>query len=221
MILLPSKLPGGAHAVNLRLFCISGCVMVACLANGPAKSALAQASSTSAERDVRWRQDLEALAKDLARSQADFAVVYPSFGQEIRSLTADLPTLRDEEVFLRLMRLMASAHIAHNLVVTPIGMGFVSGLPLTLHWFADGLAVTRATPEYSAALGAHVLSIGGKSPEQFLTDVTPYVSHENETELRNEAPGVMTSRPVLQHFGLIAADGRVGLPDMARRREHC
>jgi hypothetical protein len=93
--------------VNLRLLCIAGGVVVAGLANGSANRALAQATPTSPERDLRWREDLQALAKGLSRSQVDFAVVYPTFDPEIRSLTTELPTLPDAEVFLRVMRLMA------------------------------------------------------------------------------------------------------------------
>jgi Peptidase family S41 len=53
-------------------------------------------------------------------------------------------------------------------------MGFASSLPLTLHWYADGLAVVGATPAYAAVIGAR-----------------------------------MTTRAILQHFGMIAADGHV------------
>jgi hypothetical protein len=107
------------------------------------------------------------------------------------------------------MRLVASANVAHNLVQTPIGMGFFSRLPLTFYWYPDGLAVTGAAPEYSAALGTHVLTIGGMKPEQLLLDLAPYISHENDVWLRNQAPDFITPRAVLQHFEMIGSDGRV------------
>jgi hypothetical protein len=183
----------------------------------------APAQETPAGRELQWQQDLQFLASGLkapgyriagglaTRGQKNFATVYPNFDAEIGTLTNDLPKLSDAEVLLRLMRLMASAHIAHNRVQAPADMGFQTRLPLNFHWYADGLAVIAAAPEYSATLGARVLSIGGKTPDQFLKDLTPYVSHENRTELRASATGLMNAQAVLQHFRMIGSDGRVSL----------
>ena len=106
---------------------------------------------------------------------------------------------------------MASAHIAHNQMEIPLGMGFLIRLPVDFYWFADGLAITGATAEYSNLLGARIRSIGGKTPEQFLADLAPYVSSENETWLRFKSIDLMPARGVLLHFGMIGADGKVPL----------
>jgi hypothetical protein len=181
----------------------------------------AQEPSTPADRELHWRQDLEFLASGLkapgiriaggiaTRGQKDLALLYPHFDAEIESLSADIPNLSDPEALLRLMRLIASAHVAHNRVQIPVAMGFASRLPLTFHWFADGLAVTGATSEYSAALGARVLSFNDVKPEQFAADLAPYVSYENDSELHMDAADLMTARGMLQHFQMIGADGRV------------
>ena len=177
----------------MKRLLISGCVVIA--------SALAQVPSTKeavspAEREAHWRQDLQALSAGLkapgikiaggiaTRGQKDFADLYPNFDAEVASIEEAIPNLSDAELYLRLLHLIASAHIAHNTIDIPLGMGFLIRLPLDFHWFADGLAVSAATADYQELLGARVLSIGGRTPEQFLTDLSPYTGHSNSRDDR-------------------------------------
>jgi hypothetical protein len=175
------------------------------------------------QRALRWTEDLQFLSSGMkaggfrvagglaTRGQKDFSVLYPDFDREIQSIEAGVPHMTDAEVLLRVMRLMASAHVAHNSVDTPIGMGFLHRLPVTFQWFADGLGVVAATPEYEAALGARVLSVGGLKPEQFLMQLEPYVSYENQAELRRKAAERMNARGVLEHLKLVTARETVEL----------
>ena len=185
--------------------------------------ALAQKAPSPAEREAHWLQDLQVLSNGLkapgirvaaglaTRGQKDFAEVYPNFDAEMASIREAIPNLSDAELYLRLSRLIASAHIAHNTVDIPMGMGFLDRLPVEFHWFSDGLAVSITTTENSALLGARVRTIGGTTPEQFLADLKPYVSYENETWLRVKSEDLMPARGVLQHFGMIGKDGNVPL----------
>jgi hypothetical protein len=191
-------------------------------------SAFAQSADSSkavspAEREAHWRQDLQALALGLkapgikiaggiaTRGQKDFADVYPNFDTQIASIAEAIPNLTDPELYLRLTHLIASAHIAHNTMDIPLGMGFLVRLPIDFRWFADGLVVNAATADYQELLGARVRTIGGKAPEQFLTDLAPYISYENETWLRVKSIDLMPASGVLQHFGMLDADHRVSL----------
>ena len=47
---------------------------------------------------------------------------------------------------LRLMQLMASANVAHNVIQTPKNLGFELHLPVSFGWFADSMAVIAAKP---------------------------------------------------------------------------
>lgn len=145
------------------------------------------------------------------RGQKDFDKLYPHFRTDIEALDADVPKRSGGEIVLRLMQIVAGANEAHNLVQTPIGLGFFSRLPLTFAWFADGLAVMSASAQYQAALGTRVARIGDKTPEQMLTELAPYIPHENDAWLRMNAPGLLRSRVVLEHFGLTDSAGQVVL----------
>jgi hypothetical protein len=48
------------------------------------------------------------------RGQKDVLILYSNFDREIESIKAEVPQLSDSEVLLRVMRLIAIAHVAHN-----------------------------------------------------------------------------------------------------------
>src|SRR5262245_35781417 len=161
--------------------------------------------------EALWREDLQFFAKEFGATagQKDFSKLYPRFESELDALQADLSRLNDGEITLRLMRLVASANVAHTTVQTPNTFGFYRRLPITLYWFADGLAITAAAAEFSDAIGSRVLKMGSMTPEQLLSAMAPYISHENDVWLRERAPAFITTLAVLQHYNLIEQDGRV------------
>jgi hypothetical protein len=158
-----------------------------------------------------WHGDLQALEQALPAPQKDFAAVYPHFQSDLAALDPDLPKLPDSEIVLRLMKIMASANIGHNQVQTPREMGFQQRLPLMLYWYADGASVIAASEEYRRALGGRVLRIGTRTPEELISEMAPYVAHETDGWLRQQVMWLLPSRAVLEHLGLLDADGRVTL----------
>jgi len=181
--------------------------------------------AASADRSARWQQDFRALTEGFSasgvtldmlrgistRGQKDFAKLYPLAVWEpaLQSLTADVPNLSDSEVELQLMRLIASAWVAHNVVRAPQDPDFTARLPLTFSWYADGPALTAATPDYTAALGTHLLRIGSMDPQQLLAAAAPFLSYENDAWLRQRAPQLLSTAAMLKHLHLLGADGRV------------
>lgn len=158
-----------------------------------------------------WREDLKVFAAKFeasgiqfksglgTRGQKDLDKLYPTLKADLATLDADLPNLSDQEITLRLIRIVASGNVAHNTV----NMGFFRRLPIRMFWYSDGLAIIEAAQEYSDAVGARVLRIGGMTPEEALEAVTPYVAHENQIGLHTAAPAFLITRPVLQHLKLL------------------
>jgi hypothetical protein len=204
---------------QFQKWCITGLFCIATL------SVQAQTTET-ADREAKWQQDIQffvghmskhgyrlSLKCDICtRGQKDFAKVYPpaTFNAAIASLKADIPKLSDDEIGLRLMQLMASAHIAHN-GAFPQTKDFSQRLPLGFYWYSDGLAVNAASQEYADALGARVVKIGENTPEQLLAKLEPYINYENDSFLRSRATQDLREVAVLRHFGLIGRDGRVAI----------
>jgi hypothetical protein len=196
-------------------------------------AAAAQSGQTSpAERETHWRQDLQFFAEHFANGrctpadlfhspltafqpchQVDFAKLYPqpAFDNEIHAIEESIASLTDSQIALRLARLVASAHVGHTYVSLPaLKLGF-RPLPVTFHWFADGLTILSTTPEHTAALGTRVLKIGPLTAEQALAAVAPYISYENQNYLRVSSPSYLNKMALLREIGAVGEGNAVTL----------
>jgi hypothetical protein len=171
------------------------------------------ANSPTVGREERWREDLKYFASEFPARHKDFKKLYsqPNFDNEMVALQKEISTLSDSKIALRLMRLVASANVGHSMVYFPqMKLGFWP-TALTLKWYSDGLAIVGAAPIYAEALGTHVLQIGSMTPERLLAEVAPYISHENDTWLREQSPAYFRNVEILKHVGAIGTDGRIKL----------
>ncbi|GEM_PF-6875830 len=188
----------------------------------------AQGGEVAADHAENWKGDLEFMRHELSgkaaglglnikrdmhgvlpHGQKNFEQLYPNFNADLEALEGDLPKLEDGEIVLRIMKIIASANVGHNAVQQPGALGFYAKIPLQFGWYPDGLALVGAAAEYSKALGAHVLKIGDKTPDEVLAALAPYISHDNDAGLKENAPPMLRPAAVLKHLGLIGADGRV------------
>jgi hypothetical protein len=152
-------------------------------------------------READWQRDLTFFEDGFASHQKDFKKLYPGFHQEVASIQADIGKLSDTEIVLRVMKLVASANVGHNIVYLPARQLGFQAMPLMLTWYADGLAVAAASSEYASALGTHVVRIGSMTPEQVLAAVAPYIAHENDASLRDQSTRYMQMMNVLRSVG--------------------
>ena len=165
------------------------------------------------DREAHWRADLKVFAETFAAGQKDFARLYPrpNFEATLAKLSQQISRTSDADMTLDLMRLIASGRVAHTLVLLPTPAQGFTTLPVGFHWYADGLAIVAATPEFQSALGARVLRIGPKTPERLLEDVAPYISYETPIWLRARSTAYFASVPVLNRLGVLDRDGRLRL----------
>jgi hypothetical protein len=172
-----------------------------------------------------WRQDIDFMVNRLSakgmtidlgrgpssRGQKDFEKLYPpaTYEPAIARLKERLPELSDAEVVLEIIRIHASAKVAHNNVGLPGTMGFENRLPVSFSWYADGLAVRAAAAAYREIIGGRVVRIGSMSPAEVLAGVTPYIAQENDVWVREQSFRFMVLEPVLKKLGLVEKDGSV------------
>ncbi len=164
-------------------------------------------------REQQWQQDLAYFAAEFPHRHKDFTRLYPqpAFDDEVAKIKTDLTRLTDAEVTLRIMKLVAGANIDHTYVYLPaLKLGF-DQFPLKFSWFADGLAVTETSADNLEALGARVIRIGPKTPEQLLSELAPYIGHENQAWLRLMSRPFLAKPPVLERLGALDPDGRITL----------
>jgi hypothetical protein len=168
-------------------------------------------SAQSARLGERWRQDLDMLARVFPASQLDFDRLYPDgrFAAGLDAIARSLPHASDADVILALMRLVASANVAHTLVPMPQGALAFHRLPLSLYWFSDGLAVTAASAPHRAAVGLRVARIGSMTPAALEAAIAPYIAHEHDMWLHQQSPSFMVIEELLRALGHVGPDDRV------------
>lgn len=167
------------------------------------KSYPAAASSTGSSAADQNAQDLAHLRNMQLVERSFTAETSGAFVQAVDELTARAADLDRPALAMGAAKAVALAQNGHtNVLGLAGGQGF-NAIPLRLGWFADGLFVVRATAEHRDLLGAQVLAANGKTPDELVTALRPYVGG-TEKYARELSPNFMIS-PELLHAAKLAA----------------
>ena len=195
---------------NMRFLSTRAAIRLAALAGlflgAPCQAGAGPRAIDPETRNELWHSDLKYFATNLPTHQLDFfkRLPLPQFEEQMVKLDRDIPHLSDPEITLELMRLAASLGIANTLVETG---GLITDVyPIRMQWFSDGLGVVYAAPPYRRALGPRHRH-GGLPAEQALAAVAPYISHENDAQLRHESPSYFMLTELMRRANLAGADG--------------
>jgi uncharacterized protein (TIGR03437 family) len=165
-----------------------------------------------AAREQARRQDLEFVATRLPElhlnffNQLDRAV----YERAARQLDSEIPTLSDTDFYVRLAQMVAMAGDAHTYIYlngsVASSLGFQQ-FPMTFRWLDDGIFVTSAAQEYSRALAARLVRVGGVAIEEVVEKLATVIPHSNPQWVRYYSQQYLRSRQVLQGVGVLPAAG--------------
>ncbi len=153
--------------------------------------ASAQQAIEPTKNPAEWQADLTYLATELPRLHlnAFHTISAQTWADEVASIDAAIPGLADHEIQVRLMRLLAMVGDAHTSLYWVSARYPSHAFPIALSNRPDGLFVTAvtaeafATPrgpgEYSRAIGARLISIGGVEIDEVRRRVLPLIPTEN------------------------------------------
>ena len=157
-----------------------------------------------------WARDLDFLAAELPQRHKNlFAKVSAAdFRAAVLDFKAALPNLAQDEIVVRLLKLVASVGDSH----TQVGYQNQDGaaVPLMIYWFDDGLWVRNTIAHYYELLHGRLTAVDGRPIEDVAADLAGLIPHENDAQVRNQVPNFLTDPFVLHGLKLIAA------PDAAR-----
>src|ERR1700730_72430 len=166
---------------------------------------------------AQWREDLQfAVDTFLARDRSFSPEARQRFRDVIAELQKTVDGKSDEQIMVELAKAVALAKNAHTRLYLLRNRSELRRNPIRVWWFAEGLYVVRATPEYSELLGAKISRIGGRSVTQVKQSVDPLFAGNTSWRTYMSAYS-MTSPDVLIGLGLIGADGKVEI----ELRNHC
>ncbi len=156
---------------------------------------------------TQWREDLQfAIDTFLERDRSFSPEARRRFREIIGNLQATLQDKTDEQIIVELAKAIAISRNAHTRLYILRNRSELRRYPIRVWWFADGLYVVRATPEYSELLDRRVSRLAGRPVEQVKEAVDPLFAG-NAPWLRYMSAYSMTSPDVLIGLGLIAPDG--------------
>lgn len=153
-------------------------------------------------RDARWRQDVEYLARELPRLHANafHAISRDSFQQTIATLVAEIPSLDDGAIQVRLAQLVAAIGDGHT-SMSPRPSGELV-YPIRLRSFRDGIFVVRSDSGYSRLLQAELLGVDSLPISDALGRVADVISRDESVTVGLTAPGFLNSSTVLHTLGI-------------------
>lgn len=129
-----------------------------------------------------------------------------AFERALDELAARSQDLDKAALAMGAARAVALADNGHTNVLGLVGGRGFNAVPFRLGWFADGLYVVSAAADDADLLGAQILALNGRSPEQLVEALRPYVGG-SPVFARELSPNFMIS-PALLH-----AAGLTGDPD--------
>jgi len=175
---------------------------------------VALADTGKMSRDEGWRHDLQLLAREVKRK--GYAFVRPlskeEFDLAVKKLHDAIPKLSDMQVTIEMMKLLRQVGDGHTgLLGSEQRAEWLKTLPMQFYLFEEGLFIIAADPRYKDLLGAQVLRFGERTVEQVIGALDPLISRDNEIWVKQRAPYLMRSLPLLYGLGLIPAEEKVTL----------
>jgi hypothetical protein len=173
---------------------------------------LAAALAHADERVLQWQADLASLSEQLEHVHPRFANcgLSDDLRGKFAELQSDIPALDDAQMTVRLQSILAAVGDGHTLL-WPFGMsrGQLSRIPIQLWSFDDGMFVVKSSdPEL---IGRRVVRIGSLSTDELMRRLVPFVSHDNDMQLRWAAPLYATFTDFLVATGAIEDRTRAAL----------
>lgn len=198
----------------MRTLSIAGSLLLA------AAAPLAQEGKSwrlGAERDARWREDLRQFADELPKRHKNlfFSLKKEAFEAAVAALEREIPKLRDEEVLVRLMQIVASVGDGHTAVQVGALRPPIRSFPVQFAQVSDGLFVFAAA-DHREVIGGRVLKIGNLDAKEALARIATALSHDTPAALRFFGPQYASIAEVLFGLGLTRDAGTLNLTVKAR-----
>lgn len=164
----------------------------------------ARAAGHLADLDIAAR---DYVGKSPAFSDATRAKAFALIG----SLRAQAATMSEAQFLFAIARVAGLADNGHDELGIGEGAWFPKlRLPIRMIWFADGLVVARAAPEAADLLGAHILAVEGKTPNELMDRLRP-LQGGKDAYRRWQLNWMFHCPEALHELGVAAAPDRLRL----------
>ena len=201
--------PSGGTSLGVRGL-LASFLWIGALAPGCTAFVLPDPPAPAREESARRVQDVEYALKVLQRIHPGLYTHAPpeAFESEVERVRGSAADGSAEETFLGLMRLVALARDAHTRVASwdPIAD---PALPILVESWSDGYWVSAVQPKWHACFARRVVAIEGLPIAEVAARLSPWLPHENSTQLRQHAASACSTPRLLRAAGVLAGSERV------------
>jgi Peptidase family S41 len=171
------------------------------------------AISQSTSRDEGWRGDIDYLVSEVKRVNPDYhdRPVPPEFERAYRELRTAVPTLKDEQIYVGMSRLLSTLNQGHTNLwpFVPAARMSFHILPVQTYIFPEGVFIVGADPSNQDLIGAQLLAIEGTSVEEALHRIRSIHPSDSGMEILWQGPMFLSLAEELSGLGIVARTDRV------------
>ena len=155
-----------------------------------------------------WRDDLHFLAAQMPLKHLSlFHTMTPAeFNSAVAKLDADIPTLNNDQIYVRFLQLVALVQDGHTGVdLSAIPANANDRIPVRFDRDAEGIYVRAAAPNLSDIIGGKVVQVGGVDWKEAIARVdstVPHDPHNNGEQLAWSARRDLNRPRLLHGLGL-------------------
>lgn len=152
-------------------------------------------------REDMWREDIEYLANKLPQKHKNlfFKKTKEEFEEELNYLKENINNLTDEEIKIGMRKTVASIGDAHTGVRNAMEDIFL----INSYAFKDGIYVVNASEKYKDIIYKKILKVNDVAIEQVMEKLYTIIPHENEAQLKLNAPFFLKDPEILYGLKII------------------
>ena len=151
----------------------------------------------------QWEEDISFFASSIGEHHPNpFKYISEkSFQNQIDSLQESIQHMKDYEVYVRMMGILALLKDGHTQF--QFGLQFLTGqYPLGFIVCKDGIFVNKTPVALKGVLGKRLIKIGGMSAESLFQKVATITPHDNQQTLKSWVPSILTIPEILEALNI-------------------
>lgn len=163
----------------------------------------------SISRNEAWVRDIRYLEKRINELHYN---LNHDISKEMRAVEASIASLSNEEIIVKLMKVVGSLGNGHNLIIpTSPNKGALKKLPVQFYQFSDGLFIVNAEEDFKQWIGYEVESIENTPIEEVLQKTNVVNARDNDMQTLWLGPYYLGLPDVLKELGIIENTAQVTL----------
>ncbi len=157
-----------------------------------------------------WTDDLDYLKSELPHLHTDLFHLLPKeeFDEGIEQLKKLNGKITDEAMAIKIQQLICKVGDAHTSVYFWNHLDKTI-LPFYLYFYKEGLFITGEYEDNESMLGHKLLKINGHPLAEIIDSMSTLMVIQGENSIKANIPNLITSLPLLLHFGFVKNDKKV------------